>query len=537
MKRLTPLLPTLLLIPILILGYRNSAAQDSPDRGLWTSSFSYQGRLTDNDALIDDQCDLQFSLWKDEVGGSQVGITQAIDDVAVADGLFSVQLNDADQFSATPFNGDPRWLEIAVRCPAGSGAFTTLSPRQALTGTPYAQFSAYSTWSGLAGIPAGFADNTDNDTTYSAGNGISIVADSIQAVGSPVANVLVVSPAGGDFTTINAALSSISDNGPDNRYQILVGPGEYPEVIQMKAYVDLVGAGPSLTRLVHPGGSGLHVVKTADQVVLRDLSIVNDGSGSSNFALGIDSNGVEAQIENVTVTAFGGTFNYSVYVQNGANVTLRNVRSSAVDGSSAIGMYVINASATAYESSFSGVDDTNGNGIYMSGGATPYSVKLVDSIIVGSSKILRVWSSYTVTAANSELGGGGVIEPNGGTVQCVASRDDSGAALDGSCAVVRAAEPAQPALIAQCGDQDAVVNRASTHEAVAGVIVEAGAETGRCQIQFPVALDNYVWAASSADDAEARLVGCRQSGPQTLSCLVTNVAGEGVNGPISVLLR
>jgi hypothetical protein len=36
------------------------------------------------------------------------------------------------------FSGEARWLQIAVRCPAGSGTYTTLAPRQALTATPYA---------------------------------------------------------------------------------------------------------------------------------------------------------------------------------------------------------------------------------------------------------------------------------------------------------------------------------------------------------------------------------------------------------------
>ena len=537
MRRQVPLLLALLLLPVLAFGYGRTVADDGSTRGVLASSFSYQGRLTDNDTPISDQCDLQFSLWKDEIGGSQVGVTHSIDDVAVDDGLFSVQLNDADQFTDAPFNGDPRWLEIAVRCPAGSGDFTTLSPRQRLTGTPYAHFSARSSWGGLAGIPAGFADNIDNDTTYSAGNGISIVANSIQAVGSPVANVLVVSPAGGDFTTISAALASISDNGEDNRYQILVGPGEYPEAVQMKPYVDLVGVGPNLTRLIHPGGSSIHVVKTADNAVLRDLSIDNDGSGTSNFSLGIDNNGVAPLIDNVTVTVSGGSFNYAVYVQNGASPTLRNVSSSAEGGTSAIGMYVINAHATVYESTLRGNDDANGNGIYMTGGATPYQVTLIDSVVAGSTRILRGWSSFTVRAANSELGGGGVVETNGATVSCVASRDDGGNALNGSCVVARTVAPEQPGLIAYCGDQDAALVRATAHEAVAEMTVAAGEETGRCQLQFAVPLDNYIWTAHSADDTEARLVGCRQSGPQRLSCLVTNVAGEGVNAPITVTLR
>ena len=57
--------------------------------------------------------------------------------VAVSNGCFTVQLD----FGANVFNGDARWLEIAVRCPAGSGTYATLVPRQPLTPAPYAMYS------------------------------------------------------------------------------------------------------------------------------------------------------------------------------------------------------------------------------------------------------------------------------------------------------------------------------------------------------------------------------------------------------------
>jgi hypothetical protein len=41
-------------------------------------------------------------------------------------------------FGSGAFAGEARWLQTAVRCPAGGGEYTTLAPRQALNPVPYA---------------------------------------------------------------------------------------------------------------------------------------------------------------------------------------------------------------------------------------------------------------------------------------------------------------------------------------------------------------------------------------------------------------
>jgi hypothetical protein len=55
----------------------------------------------------------------------------------VSNGLFAVRLD----FGSGIFTGEARWLQTAVRCPAGSGTYTTLAPRQMLAPVPYAMFS------------------------------------------------------------------------------------------------------------------------------------------------------------------------------------------------------------------------------------------------------------------------------------------------------------------------------------------------------------------------------------------------------------
>lgn len=98
------------------------------------TEFSYQGSLELSGAPVTGTADFQVKLFGAVSGGVQVGSTQAINAVSVGDGVFVVSLD----FGVSAFTGDKRWLEIAVRSPAGSGSFVTLTPRQPLTAAPYA---------------------------------------------------------------------------------------------------------------------------------------------------------------------------------------------------------------------------------------------------------------------------------------------------------------------------------------------------------------------------------------------------------------
>ena len=116
----------------------NVPAQDLAPLGTAASaplstSFTYQGQLKLSGVPVNGLCDFQFGLWDSASGGTQIGtITQP--NVQVTNGLFTVQLD----FGSGAFTGEARWLEIAVRYPAGSGSYTPLSQRQQLTAAPYA---------------------------------------------------------------------------------------------------------------------------------------------------------------------------------------------------------------------------------------------------------------------------------------------------------------------------------------------------------------------------------------------------------------
>lgn len=109
-----------------------TSASAGPSLAAAGTAFTYQGELLYQGALANGSFDFQFSLHDASGGGAQVGSTLTKSGVTVTEGRFTVSLDFGGVFT-----GDARWLEIAVQTAGGSG-YTTLSPRQELTPTPYA---------------------------------------------------------------------------------------------------------------------------------------------------------------------------------------------------------------------------------------------------------------------------------------------------------------------------------------------------------------------------------------------------------------
>jgi len=101
------------------------------------TAITYQGRLIDANTTADGLYDFAFKLYDTNVGGSKAANDVNVADVDVIDGYFTVEL---DFNSPSAFNGEARWLEIGVRPGEMNdpNAYTTLSPRQEITPTPYA---------------------------------------------------------------------------------------------------------------------------------------------------------------------------------------------------------------------------------------------------------------------------------------------------------------------------------------------------------------------------------------------------------------
>ena len=99
-----------------------------------SSAFTYQGNLLENGSPASGAYDLRFLIYPRAEGGFPVAAPLTNSATAVTDGAFTVTLD----FGTNVFTGADRWLEVAVKSSGSAADFTVLSPRQAITSTPYA---------------------------------------------------------------------------------------------------------------------------------------------------------------------------------------------------------------------------------------------------------------------------------------------------------------------------------------------------------------------------------------------------------------
>lgn len=272
---------------------------------------TYQGYLEDGSGQpFSGNASMSFAIYATASGGSPLW-QETQSSVSVGNGFFTTQFGSSTPLSAAIFDDPTRYLQVTVNIGAGNEPL----PRQRFTAVPYAlqaQSAASVPWSGITDVPSNLG-------------------------GGNYANVIVVAQSGGDFTSVAAALNSISNPSADNRYLVWVAPGTYAEseLARVRPYVHLRGAGPnvSVVTSARAGATPSDSAATAsldDNGRISDLTIRNTGTGV--FGIGIWSNAATRAtvIENVTAEAIGagGTGRYAVYL-NDAEPTIRASRLQA----------------------------------------------------------------------------------------------------------------------------------------------------------------------------------------------------------------
>ena len=117
--------------------------------------FTYQGKLNQNGVPFTGTAEIAPTLWDAASGGNPVATNLPTSIyVTVSNGFFTAPLD----FGASPFSsGAARWLQLGVR--TAIGPFTTLTPLQPLTATPYAITASYAASAGTAATALSVSGN------------------------------------------------------------------------------------------------------------------------------------------------------------------------------------------------------------------------------------------------------------------------------------------------------------------------------------------------------------------------------------------
>jgi hypothetical protein len=345
MKTKTSLLLTILL------GISFTAVTPAFGQG---TAFTYQGLLTTSNGPVNGTYDLTFALWDSFSGGSQVGNSITNPGWHVTSGQLTVPID----FGST-FNGTPLWLEISVRT-NGVGAFNTLSPRQALTPTPYAVYAESAT--GLA-------------------NGVAIGS----GAGNQILGVALNSFIGGG----NA--NSIQDGSMNS-----VVAGGMANIVQGGALNSFIGGGQNNQTFSAfssiGGGNG--------NVVTANANYSTVGGGSQNNASGLfatvgGGDGNTAAGSEATVA--GGSFNKA----NGADSTVGGGTNNLA---SAVGATVAGGLGNIANKAHSTV-----------GGGTINTASGPEATVAGGQLNVASGSSATVGGGSENLASGLVATVPGGS--------------------------------------------------------------------------------------------------------------------------
>ncbi len=249
----------------------------SPNIQAQNSAFTFQGKLTDAGNPANGKYDLEIKLYDTPTGGNLLG-TSLFEDVPVTGGIFTVNLDYGTEVFQT--NGG-RYLEIAVKPGASSGAFTAIFPRHELTASPYAiqamRAEKAETTARFAGLlPEAFL-RSDANQTFTGGS-LNISPSSILNVqgalfgnGANLINLNASNISGGTL-----ADTRLSGNIPRlNAYNVFTGGVQFNS--------PPIGSGEFLTNL-----SASSLIGTIPDARLSNniprLDAGNDFTGFNNFS-------------------------------------------------------------------------------------------------------------------------------------------------------------------------------------------------------------------------------------------------------------
>lgn len=150
--------------------------------------------------------------------------------------------------------------------------------------------------------------------------------------GVTYAQYVTVAKSGGDYTTIQAAVDSISDSADGKRYLIKIYPGSYAGVnIGGKGYITFEGVGVGfggkpLVQITHYHVDNYYFFKgSGDGITIKNISVVATITDSHSYVIYADMYADYWVVENCLINITGGSNKEAnpVYAVTG-NITIKN---------------------------------------------------------------------------------------------------------------------------------------------------------------------------------------------------------------------
>ncbi len=269
------------------------------------TEFTFQGELKvipgGDDIVLpaNAQFDFTFQLYDGLNGGAQVGPTVVLNDVAVSQGVFTVQLD----FGMSPFTGEQMFLAVAVRDGDNVGAFTDLAPRQALNAAPYALHAEY--------VAAGTVGSQEVDATQVQLRITAVcAADSLMTAVNQDGSVVCGADQDEQQLALNGDMLSITDG---NAIDIGTASDDNDATNELNTNVALNGTTLTVTDAGGDLSADLASIDTDDQTLnlaANQLSISEGNSVNLNSFVNDDNNELNSNVAlngtTLTVTDAGG---------------------------------------------------------------------------------------------------------------------------------------------------------------------------------------------------------------------------------------
>ena len=252
----------------------------------------------------------------------------------------------------------------------------------------------------IADLTGYYIDHNHDDRYYTEPEVDQLIADNP----GPARVVWVADDGTGDYTTLSAALASITDNSASMPYVIKIAPGVYtePSTVVLKNHVDVEGSGQDVTTITCACGSSSAPEAAAATVSagnitaeIRHLTIAN--TATSNYSIGVYTSDVadgSMSLTNVTATAHGSAYSFGV-VNDSSSPSMTNVAATGTGSTYGYGVLNYSSSPSMTNLAATATGGTASYGVFNNASSSPS--------IRGSSITGDTYSVFNNTSASAKV--------------------------------------------------------------------------------------------------------------------------------------